>query len=85
MIAREVISRVAGGKATVFRESWYREARLSPATPPDWVFGVTWPWRNLSGRFLDDSALHLADLCQPGKIKPKSVYSAASNSGFRFP
>jgi translocator protein len=38
-----MISRVAGGKATVFRESWYRKARLSPATPPGWVFGVVWP------------------------------------------
>jgi benzodiazapine receptor len=41
-IARLILSRVAGGKATVFRESWYREARLSPLTPPGWVFGVVW-------------------------------------------
>jgi hypothetical protein len=39
-ITRLVISRVAAGKATVFRESWHRKARLSPATPPGWVFGV---------------------------------------------
>jgi benzodiazapine receptor len=42
-IARLILSRVAGGKATVFRESWYREARLSPLTPPGWVFAVVWP------------------------------------------
>jgi len=42
-LARLVISRVAGGKATFFRESWYSDARLSPATPPGWVFGVVWP------------------------------------------
>ncbi len=42
-LTRLVLSRVAGGKATVFRESWYREARLSPLTPPGWVFGVVWP------------------------------------------
>ena len=41
-ITRLVISRVAAGKATVFRESWHRKARLSPATPPGWVFGVVW-------------------------------------------
>lgn len=43
LVVRLIISRVAGGKATVFRESWYRNARHSPATPPDWVFGVAWP------------------------------------------
>ena len=43
LILRLVISRVAGGKATVFRESWYRDARLSPATPPGWAFAVAWP------------------------------------------
>jgi benzodiazapine receptor len=43
LLVRMLISRLAGGKATVFRESWYRDARLSPATPPDWVFGVAWP------------------------------------------
>jgi benzodiazapine receptor len=42
-MTRLILSRVAGGKATVFRESWYREARLSPLTPPGWVFGVAWP------------------------------------------
>jgi len=42
-LARLILSRIAGGKATVFRESWYREARLSPLTPPGWVFGVVWP------------------------------------------
>jgi benzodiazapine receptor len=44
LLTRLVISRVAGGKATVFRESWYRDARLSPATPPGWVFAVVWPF-----------------------------------------
>ncbi len=43
LLLRLVISRAAGGKATVFRESWYRDARLSPATPPDWAFAVAWP------------------------------------------
>jgi translocator protein len=43
LLTRLVISRLAGGKATVFRERWYRDARLSPATPPDWAFGVAWP------------------------------------------
>jgi translocator protein len=43
LLARLLISRVVGGKATVFRESWYRDAQHSPATPPDWVFGVAWP------------------------------------------
>jgi benzodiazapine receptor len=43
LLARLIISRVAGGKAAVFRESWYRDARHSPATPPDWAFGVAWP------------------------------------------
>jgi benzodiazapine receptor len=42
-LTRLVISRVAGGKATVFRESWYRKAQLSPVTPPGWVFAVVWP------------------------------------------
>jgi translocator protein len=42
-ITRLILSRVAGGRATVFRESWYREARLSPFTPPGWVFAVVWP------------------------------------------
>jgi translocator protein len=44
LLTRLIISRVAGGKATVFRESWYRDARHSPVTPPDWVFGVAWPF-----------------------------------------
>jgi benzodiazapine receptor len=44
LLTRLVISRVAGGKATVFRESWYRDARLSPVTPPGWVFAVVWPF-----------------------------------------
>jgi len=44
LLTRLVISRVAGGKATIFREGWYRDAQHSPATPPDWVFGVTWPF-----------------------------------------
>jgi benzodiazapine receptor len=43
LLTRLIISRVAGGKATVFRESWYREARLSPVTPPGWVFAIVWP------------------------------------------
>jgi len=85
MIAREVISRVAGGKATVFRESWYREARLSPATPPDWVFGVTWNGEtSVAGFWMIPLCIWLT-FANPGKIKPESVYSAASNSGFRFP
>ena len=42
ILARVLIARVAGGKATVFRERWYREARLSPLTPPGWVFGLAW-------------------------------------------
>jgi translocator protein len=44
LLTRLIISRVAGGKATVFRESWYRDARHSPVTPPNWVFGVAWPF-----------------------------------------
>jgi translocator protein len=44
LLTRLIISQVAGGKAAVFRESWYRDARHSPATPPDWVFGVAWPF-----------------------------------------
>jgi benzodiazapine receptor len=48
LLTRLIISRVAGGKATVFRESWYREARHSPATPPGWVFGVAWPFNYAS-------------------------------------
>jgi tryptophan-rich sensory protein len=43
LTTRLIVSRVAGGKATVFRESWYRDAHLSPLTPPGWVFGVVWP------------------------------------------
>jgi translocator protein len=43
-IIRLILSRVAGGKAAVFRESWYRDARLSPLTPPGWVFGIVWPF-----------------------------------------
>jgi benzodiazapine receptor len=43
LLARLLIARVAGGKAEFFRESWYRDARLSPATPPGWVFAVVWP------------------------------------------
>jgi translocator protein len=43
LVSRLVISRVAGGKATFFRENWYRKAQVSPFTPPDWVFGVAWP------------------------------------------
>jgi len=42
-LTRLILARVAGGKAAVFRESWYREARLSPLTPPGWVFAVVWP------------------------------------------
>ena len=48
LLTRLIISRVAGGKAAVFRESWYRDARHSPATPPDWVFGVAWPFNYAS-------------------------------------
>jgi translocator protein len=48
LVTRLILSRVAGGKATVFRESWYRDARHSPATPPDWVFGVAWPFNYAS-------------------------------------
>jgi translocator protein len=44
LLMRLIISRVAGGKATVFRESWYRDARHSPVTPPGWVFAVAWPF-----------------------------------------
>jgi tryptophan-rich sensory protein len=44
LLTRLIIFRVAGGKATVFRESWYRDARHSPVTPPGWVFGVAWPF-----------------------------------------
>ncbi len=44
ILARLLISRAAGGKANVFRERWYREARLSPFTPPGWVFGLAWPF-----------------------------------------
>ena len=43
LAARLLIARVAGGKATFFRESWYREAQVSPLTPPGWVFAVMWP------------------------------------------
>jgi tryptophan-rich sensory protein len=50
LLTRLIISRVAGGKATVFRESWYRDARHSPATPPDWVFGVAWPFNYATSR-----------------------------------
>ncbi len=40
---RLLIARVAGGKATFFRESWYRQAQVSPLTPPGWVFAAMWP------------------------------------------
>jgi translocator protein len=43
LVARLLIARVAGGKATFFREDWYREAKVSPMTPPGWVFAVAWP------------------------------------------
>jgi tryptophan-rich sensory protein len=48
LLTRLIISRLAGGKATVFRESWYRDARHSPVTPPDWVLGVAWPFNYAS-------------------------------------
>ena len=43
LAVRFLIARVAGGKATFFREGWYREAQVSPLTPPGWVFAVMWP------------------------------------------
>jgi tryptophan-rich sensory protein len=42
-LSRLLIGRVAGGKAAFFRENWYRQAQVSPLTPPNWVFGVAWP------------------------------------------
>jgi translocator protein len=42
-LSRLLIARVAGGKAAFFRENWYRQAQVSPLTPPNWVFGVAWP------------------------------------------
>jgi translocator protein len=42
-LSRLMIARVAGGKAAFFREHWYRQAQVSPLTPPNWLFGVAWP------------------------------------------
>ena len=44
LVVRILIARVAGGKATFFREAWYQEAKISPLTPPAWVFAVMWPF-----------------------------------------
>ena len=43
LAVRLLIARIAGGTGSFFAESWYRQAKKSPLTPPGWVFALAWP------------------------------------------